>query len=527
MSAEFNFNILVGYQNDIRIKIQMEHKKLRILLVEDSPDDAELILCELASGGLSFDSTRVESADAMMAALSAADCDIVLSDYSLPNFSAPAALSLLQSGEKDIPFIMVSGCVGDEAAVAMMRAGAHDFILKDSLARLVPAVNRCLIEAETHRQYKVAQTALQKSEARFRALATNIPGVVFQFLLEDGTLHLPYISEGCNALLGISQRMLQDAPELLLDMIVDEDRPSYIEAVDISAARLTTLNWEGRIYVGPAPEIKWINMRAGPRKSPGSHGGVIWDGIATNITANKINEIRIRQSEDQLRRLSTHIETVKEAERARVSREIHDDLGGTLTAIKMDLMVFTSKLPKPSPALLKRIASVNQLVDRAIESSVRIAAALRPGILDCGIVAAIQWQTREFQDRTGIRCELRGRQDDIALSPEYSIAVFRIFQESLTNIAKHAHASAVDVVLTQADGWLVLEVSDNGRGIRDGDRFKPSSFGIRGMQERTRDFGGEITITRAGESGTKVRVRAPLVTQITAEQDTEHQHRLF
>ncbi len=505
----------------------MEHKKLRILLVEDSPDDAELILRELADGGLSFDCMRVESADEMIAALSASDFDIVLSDYSLPDFSAPAALSLLQSSEMDIPFIMVSGFVGDEAAVAMMRAGAHDFILKNSLARLVPAVNRCLMESETHRQYKIAQTELQKSEARFRALASNIPGVVFQFLLEDGTLHLPYISEGCNALFGVSQRMLQDTPGLLLDMIVDENRPSYVEAFDISAARLTTLNWEGRIHVGHVPEIKWINMRAGPRKNPVPHGSVIWDGIATNITANKINEIKIRQSEDQLRQLSTHIETVKEAERARVSREIHDDLGGTLTAIKIDLMVFASKIPEPSPALLKRIASVNQLVDRAIESSVRIAATLRPGVLDCGIVAAIQWQTREFQDRTGIRCELRGRQDDIALSPEYSTSVFRIFQESLTNIAKHAHASAVDIMLTQAGDWLILEVSDNGRGMLDEDRFKPASFGIRGMQERTRDFDGEITITRAGKTGTKVRVRVPLATQIPSAQDTEHQSSLF
>lgn len=504
----------------------MEHKKLRILLVEDSADDAELILRELADGGLSFDSIRVESAGEMMAALSADDCDIVLSDYNLPNFSAPAALSLLQSSEMDIPFIMVSGVVGDEAAVAMMRAGAHDFILKNSLARLVPAVNRCLIEAETHRQYKVTQTALQISEARFRALATNIPGVVFQFLLEDGVLHLPYISEGCNALVGISQRRIQDNPGLLLDMIVDEDRPSYVEALDISAIHLTTLNWEGRIYVGRVPEIKWVNMRASPRKSPGAHGAVIWDGIATNITANKINEIRIKQSEDQLRQLSAHIETVKEADRARVSREIHDDLGGILTAIKMDLMVFTGKLPQPSPALLKNINNVNQLVDRAIESSVRIAAALRPGILDCGIVAAIQWQTREFQERTGIKCELRGVQDDIALSPEYSISVFRIFQESLTNIAKHAQASTVDIALTQTDGWLVLEVSDNGRGIREGDRFKTSSFGIRGMQERTRDFGGEITISRAGESGTTVHVRAPLVAQLAARQAPEHQHLL-
>jgi len=505
----------------------MEHKQLRVLLVEDSPDDAELILCELAQGGLSFDSTRVESAEEMSTALFGADWDIVLSDYSLPNFSAPEALALLQASEKDIPFIIVSGCVGDEAAVAMMKAGAHDFIIKGSLARLVPAVNRCLLETETHRQCKLAQAALQKSEARFRALAANIPGMVFQLLLEDGTLRFPYVSEGCQAVFGISPRMLQDNPGLLLDMIVAEDRSSYIESLDASATNLTILNWEGRIRVGPKMETKWINLRASPRRSFGSDNSIIWDGIAANITANKTNELRIKQSEEQLRQLSAHIETLKEEERARVSREIHDDLGGTLTAIKMELMWFASKLPQRSKGLLTKIASLDRLVDHAIEASVRIAADLRPGILDCGIVAAIQWQTREFQDRTGIKCKIYGDEDEVTLSSESSIAVFRIFQETLTNISKHANASAVDIKLKQADGSLILEISDNGRGIREADRSKPLSFGIRGMLERSREFGGDIKITGAAGRGTQVSVRVPLVSQKTGDREFEHQHRLF
>lgn len=503
----------------------MEHKKLRVLLVEDSPDDAELILCELAEGGLDFDSIRVESAEEMQAALSGADWDIVLSDYNLPGFNAPEALALLQATEKDIPFIIVSGFVGDEAAVAMMRAGAHDFVIKGSLARLVPAVNRCLFEAETHRQFKLAQAALQKSEARFRALAANIPGMVFQLLLEEGVLHFPYLSEGCQAVFGISPRMLQDRPEMLLDMIVSEDRSSYIESLDASATHLNTLDWEGRFSIGPAKEIKWINLKAGPRTSYGN--AIIWDGIATDISAAKAAEIRIKQSEEQLRQLSTHIETLKEDERARVSREIHDDLGGTLTAIKMDLMGLSSKLPQRSKGLHAKIAGVDRLVDHAIEASVRISAGLRPGILDCGIVAAVQWQTREFQDRTGIKCKLRCDQDDITLSSESSISVFRIFQETLTNIAKHANASTVNIQLRQVDGWLVLEVADNGRGIVEADRSKPSSFGIRGMLERSREFGGNIQITGAPEHGTKVSMRVPLVSQETGDHEFEHQHRLF
>ena len=503
----------------------MEHTKLRVLLVEDSPDDADLILSELTEGGLSIDSTRVDSADDMKAALSGADWDVVLSDYNLPGFSAQEALELLQASGKDVPFIIVSGFVGDEAAVAMMKAGAHDFVIKGSMARLVPAVNRELSEAETRRRYALSRTALQKSETRFRALAANIPGMVFQLLLEDSTLRFPYVSEGCQGLFGISPRTLQDNPELLLDMIVAEDRPSYIESLDASATNLTTLDWEGRVCIGSGKETKWINVKAGPRR--GSGNGIMWDGITTDITATKVAEIRIKQSEQQLRQLSSHVETLKEDERARVSREIHDDLGGTLTAIKMDLMWFASKLPQRSKGLLTKIASIDRLVDHAIEASVRISAGLRPGILDCGIVAAIQWQTREFQERTGIKCKIHGTEEEITLSPDAAIAVFRIFQETLTNISKHASASVINIELKQVDGLFLLEVSDNGRGIRDVDRSKPSSFGIRGMLERSRELNGQIKISGVPGHGTKVSLCVPLGSQDASNQEFEHQHRLF
>lgn len=503
----------------------MEHKTLRVLLVEDSPDDADLILNELAGGGLTVGSTRVDGAEEMKAALADAEWDVVLSDYNLPGFSAQEALELLQASGKDLPFIIVSGFVGDEAAVAMMKAGAHDFVIKGNMVRLVPAVNRELSEAETRRRYALSRDALQKSDARFRSLTANIPGMVFQLLLEDGTLRFPYVSEGCQRLFRISPHTLHDNPALLLGMIVAEDRSSYIESLDASATHLTTLDWEGRVCIGAGNETKWINLKAGPRR--GSGNGIMWDGIATDITAAKVAEIRIKQSEQQLRQLSSHIQTLKEEERARLSREIHDDLGGTLTAIKMDLMSFASKLPQRFKGLFSKIASIDRLVDHAIEASVRIAADLRPGILDCGIVAAIQWQTREFQDRTGIRCRIHGDEAEFTLSPESSIAVFRIFQETLTNISKHAHASAVDIELEQADGSLVLGISDNGRGIQDGDRSKPSSFGIRGMLERSREFNGEISITGVPGRGTKVSVCVPLASHDAAAQEFEHQHRLF
>lgn len=503
----------------------MERETLRVLIVEDSPDDAELILARLAEGWPGLQSNRVETTEQMQTALGGSGWDVVLSDYNLPGFSAQEALALLQVSGKDIPFIIVSGCVGEEAAVSMMKAGAHDFVIKASLARLVPAVNRGLLEVETRRRYSFTQAELQKSEARFRALAANIPGMIFQLLLEDGILNFPYVSEASHALLDVSPRALQKVPELLLDMMEPADRSSFLRSRDASAANLTTLNWEGRIRIGPEKETKWINLRAVPRK--GSGNGVLWDGIITNITDNKTAEIEIKRSHEQLRQLSAHVQTIREEERTRVSREIHDHLGGILAGIKMDLMRFGDKLPKRSRELLTRFASLDRLVDHAIEASVRIAADLRPGILECGIVAAVQWQTREFQERTGIQCEVRTEQEELALDADISISVFRIFQEALTNIAKHANASMVEIDLELVHEWFLLEVRDNGRGIMEVDRSKPASFGIRGMLERAREFGGDIKITGSPGHGTKVSVRVPLAAENAGDQKTEYQHRLF
>jgi signal transduction histidine kinase len=397
-------------------------RKLRVLLVEDSPDDAELVLCELAAAGFDVDGHRTETPEETRAALADGEWDIVLSDYNLPMFSAQEALQTLQASGKDIPFIIVSGCVGDEAAVAMMKAGAEDFVIKGSYARLAPAVNRALLEAETRRRYRSTQEELHRNEAQLRALASNIPGMVFQLQLDGDRLRFTYVSDGALALFELPPHALEESADRLLDLIIDEDRSSYLRALDLSASQLGTLDWQGRIQGGRTSAIKWIAIKAGPRAS--QDGCIIWDGVTTEITAAKAAEQRIRASEEEFRRLSAHVETVKEKERARIARELHDDLGGTLTAIKIDLMSLANRLSARSGTLKAKVASVDRLVDVAIQSSVRIAADLRPGALDCGIVAAVQWQARDFARRTGIRCVVHSKEDDISLPANPSVAVF-------------------------------------------------------------------------------------------------------
>jgi signal transduction histidine kinase len=274
-----------------------------------------------------------------------------------------------------------------------------------------------------------------------------------------------------------------------------------------SRAEMKVCNWEGRIWIEEWKDIKWVNLRAMPSLQ---EGGVQWDGIMTNITQSKLEEAEIKRSREQLAELSAHIQNVKEQERERIAREIHDDLGGTLTAIKMALALLARRLPADDKFLMEKAAYVDSLIDRSIEAVHRISGDLRPSVLDFGLVAAIDWQAKEFEKQVGIPCEFNSNMKDIDLGLEKATALFRIFQEALTNVAKHAGASRVTVRLSKTNRNVRLEVIDNGCGIVPADRMKPKSFGIRGMMERASALGGSLSIGAGQERGTVVTIRIPL-----------------
>jgi two-component system sensor histidine kinase UhpB len=350
--------------------------------------------------------------------------------------------------------------------------------------------------------------ALRARDSRLNAVVSNTPGLVYQFLHQNGRYSFPYLSEGCEALLGLGASELQERPDIFLQLILPEDRPAYLASMQASLQAMTNWNWEGRIWIEKWNDVKWINLRATPRVL--QDGAVQWEGIMTNITASKLEQEEIIRSRAQLAELSAHIDTVKEKERAHIAREIHDDLGGNLTAIKMALALLTRRMPQDDASLKEKADYVELLVDRTIETVHRIAGDLRPGILDFGLVAAIDWQAKEFEKQLGIPCHFSSNKPEIDLDLDHATALFRIFQEALTNIAKHAKASEVDVKLVRASRYVRLEVSDNGVGINAADRAKPKSFGIRGMVERSMAMGGSLSVSGAPKGGTIVAIRVPL-----------------
>lgn len=354
-----------------------------------------------------------------------------------------------------------------------------------------------------------AAKALRISEARFRAIVSNTPGLVFQFQRrEDDGVSFPYLSDGCQALLGVSGDKLRSDPDHFLALLLPEDRPSYLGAMNQSAQDMKSWNWEGRIWIEEWKDIKWINVRATPRKL--ASGAIQWEGIMSNINDSKLEQAEIKRSRAQLAELSAHVETVKENERTRIAREIHDDLGGNLTAIKMALAMLTRRLPEADAGLLEKATYLDSLVDRSIETVHRIAGDLRPSILDFGLVAAIDWQAKEFEKQLGIPCEFTSNREEVNLHADQATALFRIFQETLTNIGKHAQASRVQVRLMRNKCNVQLEIEDNGQGMAPSDRMKPKSFGIRGMIERASALGGTLAINAGEAGGTVVAITIPL-----------------
>ena len=223
-------------------------------------------------------------------------------------------------------------------------------------------------------------------------------------------------------------------------------------------------------------------------------------------------EEQLRESHEQLRALSVYLQTVREEERTRIAREVHDELGQALTSCKLDLSWIAGRIPLELKPLHDKARSLTAHIDSTIQTVRRISSELRPGVLDhLGLEAAIEWQANEFQNRTGIRCDVRTRVRESLPDQGLATTFFRIFQETLTNVIRHAGATQVTVDLKEADGRISLEVKDNGRGIARTDVFNNRSMGLLGMRERAALLGGVFKIGSIPRGkGTRVFVSIPL-----------------
>lgn len=378
------------------------------------------------------------------------------------------------------------------------------------------------------------EQALHASEDRLAGVIDVAPDAIISI---DGTQRIRLFNQGAEETFGYTAKEVLGRPlDLLLPPHLTEVHRRHVTEFGRSPDTARRM-YKRRDISGRRKNRTLFPAEASISKIESS-GATFFTVILRDISERKKAEEEIIQSHKQMHSLSAHLESIREEERTRLAREIHDELGQALTALRMDVSYLDRKLatgvvleeqrssfkirrgrlerrnavPKSrKEALQEKLQSMMSLINATIRAVRRISTELRPGVLDdLGLTAAIEWQAQEFQARTGIRCRLALIPEDIPLDRACSTAVFRILQEALINVARHAKATRVDIGLKQTGNHLLLEIRDNGKGITLRKITDRRSFGLLGMRERAFLFGGEVRISGARGRGTTVTVRIPL-----------------
>src|SRR5215213_10007895 len=456
---------------------------LRVLLVEDSEDDALLLLRMLRKGGYDPAWERVDTAEAMEAALDGRGWDLVISDHGMPAFSSSAALGLLRrKGFVDLPFIIVSGQIGEDAAVAAMKAGAHDYLMKDNLARLNSAIDRELREADVRRERR-------KAEEKYRSIFENAVEGIFQTTLEGQFL---------TANPAMARIFGYESPEELLGSVSNIRDQLYVEPgrreefYQLALRDGFVSGFETQMLRKDGNPV-WISANA--RAVHDAEGGISgYEGTVEDITERKRAEEALRE--------------IREAERRRIARELHDVVLQDLTYALQSMQVLR-RMPKGTDRV--------EETGRQVEALKRAVAGLRDAIYDLRLesvrerplVRAVE-SIVELNRQIGGGCDFELLVDEgvpNTISGPAGVELVRIIQEALANVRRHSGARHASVTLGMVNGEVLVEVEDDGRG------FGPEmsyGLGLTGMRERVLALGGELEVEGREGAGTRVFLRVGL-----------------
>ncbi|KAB2967833.1 PAS domain S-box protein [Zoogloea sp.] len=362
-------------------------------------------------------------------------------------------------------------------------------------------IDHVIAEAHDITEYRRQQRSIEERDARFQGMAESMPGIALEFLREaGGGIRVLYVNRSVHALCGVGAEELESGDHAILDCLHPDDREAFLAAVADSERHLGELAWVGRLV---GERDSWVSLRAIPRRIDGQ---VVWSGVGVDITGMKEKELEIEHSRTALRELATHYEMVREDERRHMAREVHDELGQNLTALRMGLAVLGERAEDAQ--LVGESRRLKGLVDQSISVVRGIATTLRPAAMDLGIVAALRWLSGEFEVNVGLPCLVDVDAGVAIADDDRATGLFRIVQESLTNIARHAAATHVWIRLRRINRHLVLEVGDDGCGF---DTTQDSGgFGLLGMRERALSLGGEMTVCSKPGEGTVVSVHIPV-----------------
>lgn len=352
---------------------------------------------------------------------------------------------------------------------------------------------------------KRLEVDLQRATDRLRQIAVNVPGMMFELVQRGTERCFTFVSEGARALFGFSGAT--GAFEALISIIREVDRKSFLNSLEHSARQISLWNWIGQV-IDPKGELRWVQLHATVKRD--QDGNLCWDGMATDVTEAKKSELALTDTRQLLREISIDREIVREEERIRIARELHDELGQLLTGVKLHLSALTMRLPTRSRPLKTQARYILHQVEQAIVMTRNTVLNLRPPALDQGFFAAIAWLASQFTQRSGIACALNLPKTPFSLDEIRAIALFRILQESLTNITRHAGASLASIEVQVIEGRIRLRVVDNGKGFLEPQIVAGRSFGLLGMRERVLMLGGRFEIISTEGAGTTVEIDVAL-----------------
>jgi PAS domain S-box-containing protein len=366
-------------------------------------------------------------------------------------------------------------------------------------------------ESEQKRETERVQATLADTQARYAAILESAMDAV---ITVDESQRVVLFNAAAEAMFG---RTREEALGGSLDRFLPDRfrRAHHAHVAAFGAAGITNRRMgHNTVLTALRADGTEFPIEASISKA-GAGEHQLYTVILRDITLRKASEDALRQSQAELRELSAQVLQAREDEKTRIARELHDELGQQLTALKMDLEWARGRLPADAAEVSDKLARMNSTLDRTVTATRRISADLRPLMLDdLGLAEAAEWLAKDFEQRSGIVCELALEDPDALSSLEDATgtALYRMLQESLTNVARHAKATHVEVALGVAGGEVTLTIEDDGRGITDGDRRKTGSFGLKGLRERAHYLGGTVEIGPAKDVGTRVAVRVPAST---------------
>lgn len=506
-------------------EIQGEPVRDRILLVDDSEFDRAHLRHVLERGG--YDVFTADGADQAIALLDTAKPDLILLDVCMPGMDGYALCRLIRTVPQaaETPVIFVSANTESDDRVRAFASGGVDYLIKPIEVQEVHARIRTHLslqalrrdlekrvlqrtsELETANLQLVGEVAVRRAaEIHLRErnalisclVNANIIGIMF--LANDGTL-----VDANAAFVDLFEIPLDEIRQGRFnwrDLVVPEQRNDTLAAWAALAKDLRIPPVEKTCQ---KPDGSRFEVLVGVAK-PHEQEGLI--AFVLDLTERKQIEEALRESREHLRNLAAHGDAAMEEERKRIAREIHDEQGSLLTALKLDLSLLRRQMPDAPPDISGRLDSMQQLIDETVRVMREIASQLRPAALNLGLLPSLEWLASDFQKRTGIRCRLETA-CEVQLDDIRATALFRIVQESMTNITRHATASQVSISLENSESKLQVKIIDDGSGF-DPAHIGKNSFGIRGIRERLELLGGELNIDSAPGLGTALHIAIPL-----------------